>query len=93
MQDIYTNSPASDIEKVPEPFKTAIQTSQQWKWERDEKMETTGCLTFIFPKNQLHDIGVTTSCANERAWHLIDMFGSQLSDGLNRIEPPLTATE
>jgi hypothetical protein len=34
MKDIYTNTPASNISKMPELFKTAIENSRLWKWER-----------------------------------------------------------
>jgi hypothetical protein len=43
MKHMFSNASASSISKLPEPFKTAIQNSRLWKWERTQNMPTTGC--------------------------------------------------
>lgn len=40
MKYMYSNAPASKILKLPEPFRTAVQNSRQWKWERNQGLET-----------------------------------------------------
>jgi len=56
MKYMYTNAPASNISKLPEPFRTAVQSSRLWKWERSqENMETTGCWPSLFPKDRTQE--------------------------------------
>lgn len=72
-----TNAPARDISKLPEPFRTAVQNSRLWKWERNQEpeLETTGCLSTLFPKNNRHDVSVTIFCGNDDGYVLNDFFG------------------
>lgn len=70
-----TNAPASCIAKLPEPFRTAVQNSRVWKWERSQGLETTGCLTTLFPKSNKHDVTVTIFCGNVNGYVLNDFFG------------------
>ena len=73
-----TNAPASDISKLPEPFRTAVQNSRLWNWERSQKeLETTGCLATLFPKNDRQDVSFTIWCGNEEGYLLTDFFGLQ----------------
>ncbi|OAF58417.1 hypothetical protein VC83_06543 [Pseudogymnoascus destructans] len=44
MKYMYTNAPASNISNLPEPFRTAVENSRLWKWERSQELVTTGCL-------------------------------------------------
>ncbi|KAH8653945.1 hypothetical protein BGZ60DRAFT_435794 [Tricladium varicosporioides] len=78
MKYMYTNAPARNISKMPEPFKTAIQNSRLWKWERSQNMETTGCWPSLFPKDHTQDVSFTIWCSNENGENLADFFGSQL---------------
>ena len=78
MKYMYTNALASNISKLPEPFKTAVQNSQLWKWERSQQeLETTGCLAALFPKNDTQDVSFTIWCGHDNGYHLIDVFGLQ----------------
>ncbi|KFY17489.1 hypothetical protein V492_00643 [Pseudogymnoascus sp. VKM F-4246] len=70
-----TNAPASCIAKLPEPFRTAVQNSRVWKRERSQGLETTGCLTTLFPKSNKHDVTVTIFCGNVNGYVLNDFFG------------------
>jgi hypothetical protein len=78
MKHMYTNAPASDIEKLPEPFKTFIQNSQLWKWERSQGLQTTGCWVTLFPKGDAQDVSFTVWCGHEDGYRLIEAFGLQL---------------
>jgi hypothetical protein len=78
MKYMYTNAPASNISKMPEPFRAAVQNSQQWKSERSQGLETTGCWPSLFPKDNRQDVSFTIWCGNEDGAHLTDFFGGQL---------------
>jgi hypothetical protein len=78
MKNMYTNAPASNISKMPEPFRTAVQNSQQWKSERSQELETTGCWPSLFPKDDRQDVSFTIWCGNEDGEHLTKFFGGQL---------------
>lgn len=77
IQYMCTNAPASEISKLPEPFRTAVQNSRLWKWERSQEpeLETTGCLSTLFPKSNAHDVTVTIFCGNNDGYVLNDFFG------------------
>lgn len=78
MKDMYTNAPASNISKLPEPFRTAVQNSKLWNWERSEKeLETTGCLATLFPKENRQDVSFTIWCGNDDGYRLTNFFGVQ----------------
>jgi len=78
MKDMYTNAPASNISKMPEPFKTAIENSRLWKWERSQGLKTTGCWPSLFPKDRTQDVSFTIWCGKKDGEHLSDFFGGQL---------------
>jgi hypothetical protein len=78
MKDMYTNAPASNITKMPEPFRTAIENSRQWKWERNQGLTTTGCWPSLFPKDQKQDVSFTIWCGNKDGNRLTDFFGGQI---------------
>ncbi|KAF2817573.1 uncharacterized protein BDZ99DRAFT_565297 [Mytilinidion resinicola] len=78
MKDMYTNAPASDIVKMPEPFRTAVQNSRLWNWERSENMETTGCWPSLFPKDNRQDVSFTIWCGNDDGYRLTKFFGGQI---------------
>ncbi|KAH6692793.1 hypothetical protein BKA61DRAFT_684092 [Leptodontidium sp. MPI-SDFR-AT-0119] len=78
MKDMYTNAPASNISKMPEPFRTAIENSRLWKWERRQGLETTGCWPSLFPKDQTQDVSFTIWCGNKDGNRLTDFFGGDV---------------
>jgi len=78
MKHMYTNAPATNISKMPEPFRTAIQNSQQWKSERSQGLETTGCWPSLFPKDDRQDVSFTIWCGNEDGEDLTKFFGAQV---------------
>ncbi|ELR02016.1 hypothetical protein VC83_01460 [Pseudogymnoascus destructans] len=78
MKDMYTNALASNISKMPEPFKTAIENSRQWKWERSKGLQTTGCWPSLFPKDQTQDVSFSIWCGNEDGEHLTKFFGGKI---------------
>jgi hypothetical protein len=78
MKYMYTNALASNISKMPEPFRTAVQNSQLWKSERSQNMQTTGCWPSLFPKDDREDVSFTIWCGNEDGEHLTKFFGGQL---------------
>ncbi|KAI1919983.1 hypothetical protein LOZ65_004262 [Ophidiomyces ophidiicola] len=75
---IYTNAPAVNISQLSEPFRAALQTSRQWKWERSQNMETTSCLATLFPKDNTQDVSLTIWCGNEDAYSIVAAIGMQL---------------
>lgn len=78
MKDMYTNAPASSISKLPEPFRTAVQNSRLWRWERSQNMETTGCWPSLFPKDNRQDVSFTIWCGNVDGYRLTNFFGGQI---------------
>jgi len=79
MKHMYTNGLASNIPKLPEPFRTAVQNSRLWKWERSQKeLETTGCLAILFPKDNKQDVSFTMWCSHNDGYRLVQFFGAQL---------------
>ncbi|KAL6229868.1 hypothetical protein BDW75DRAFT_234864 [Aspergillus navahoensis] len=79
MQHIYTNSDPACINKLPKSFQTAVMQSQLWQWERRRGMETTGCLSTLFPKDNTQDVSLTIWCGNPEAYNINDEFGLQLA--------------
>ena len=79
MKHMFTNAPATDIDNLPEPVKTAVQSSRQWKWERSEGLETTACWTSLFPKDDAQDASFSFWCGTDAAYQLNDVFGVRLA--------------
>lgn len=77
MKHMYTNAPAVNVAKLPEPFRTAVQNSRLWKWERSENLKTTGCLATLFPQDDAQDVSFTLWCGNDDGYYLTDIFGAQ----------------
>ncbi|KAG0644965.1 hypothetical protein D0Z07_9340 [Hyphodiscus hymeniophilus] len=76
VKDMYTNAPASNISKLPEPFRTAVQNGRLCKWEKGQNgLETTGCLATLFPKDNTQDVSFTIWCGNKDGYRLNDFFG------------------
>jgi len=78
MKDMYTNAPASNISKMPEPFRMAIENSRLWKWERSQGLKTTGCWPSLFPKDRTQDVSFTIWCGKKDGEHLTKFFGGAL---------------
>ncbi|KFY65654.1 hypothetical protein V496_02423 [Pseudogymnoascus sp. VKM F-4515 (FW-2607)] len=78
MKYMYTNAPASNISRMPEPFKAAVQNSQLWKSERNQGLETTGCWPSLFPKDNRQDVSFTIWCGNDDGEFLTKFFGGQV---------------
>ena len=55
-----------------ETLSSAIQTSQQWKWERSIGGLTTDCLNAMAPKNRSQDISVNLLVGFEKGTQLIE---------------------
>ncbi|KAL4950823.1 hypothetical protein BDW69DRAFT_186967 [Aspergillus filifer] len=74
MKHMFSNAPASSILQLPEPFKTAIKNSQQWKLERNQNLETTSCLASLFPRSMTQDVSFTIWCGHDDGYLLNDFF-------------------
>lgn len=74
---MYTNGPASNILKLSEPFRTIVENSRLWKWERSQNLKVTSCIATLFPKDNTQDVSLTIWCANDGGYHLNDVFGLQ----------------
>lgn len=79
MKHMYTNGPASDISKWPEPYNTYIRNSRLWKWERSQGLETTGCWANVFPKGDTQDVSFTIWCGHEDGYQLNEKFRLHLT--------------
>jgi hypothetical protein len=79
MKFMCTNAPASSIARMPDPFRTAVQRSQLWKWERSQGLQTTGCFASLFPKDVAQDVSFTIWCGNDDGYHLTNLFEAELA--------------
>jgi hypothetical protein len=77
MKHMYTNGLADEIRQLPEPFKSAIKRSRQWKLERVQKSNTTACWGTFFPISHTQDVSFTIWCSHEDGYYLNDVFGLQ----------------
>ncbi|KAL5375716.1 hypothetical protein PMIN02_011972 [Paraphaeosphaeria minitans] len=55
----YSEAPIALIPYLGEILTPAMQTSNQWKWERQLEGSTTDCLNLLSPKNRNQDISIT----------------------------------
>lgn len=79
MKHMYTNPDYVSIDKLPEPFQTAVRGSRLWKWERSQGIEKTGCLNILFPMDNTQDVSLTIWCGNAEAYNIIDEFELELA--------------
>lgn len=80
MKYMCTNAPISSVSELPEPFRTAVERSALWKWERSQDgVERTGCLATLFPKDNTQDVSFTIWCGNNDGYHLSNLFGLQVA--------------
>jgi len=77
MKYMFGNAPARNISRLPEPFRTVVQNSGLWKWERKQGLPMTGCFTTVFPKDYTQDVSFTLWCGNNDGYHLNDIFGME----------------
>ena len=56
---MYTNAPASDVSKMPEPFQKATKNTQLWGSERAQGSDTTVCWIMMFLKDNTQDVAFT----------------------------------
>jgi len=79
MKHMFTNALATTISELPEPFKTAVQNSQLWKWERSRGLQTTSCYASLFPKGYTQDASFTIWCGQNDGYQLSKSFGMELT--------------
>ncbi|EGD97885.1 hypothetical protein TESG_05388 [Trichophyton tonsurans CBS 112818] len=77
VKSMFTNALVSTISLLPEPFKTAVENSKLWRWERLRGEKTTGCLATLFSKDETQDVSFTIWCGHDEGYHLNDIFGVQ----------------
>lgn len=51
-----------------------MQTSNQWKWERQLEGSTTDCLNLLSPKNRDQDISINIVVGFKAGMQLVDQF-------------------
>jgi hypothetical protein len=66
-------APTSQIWLLGERLFEAVQSSHQWKWERNLGGLTIDCLNALVPANR-HDISITLVVGHEKGLELIDKF-------------------
>jgi len=79
MKYMFNNALASNISRLPEPFRSAVENSRLWKWERGQGLLTTGCWPSLFPKDYTQDVSFTIWCGHDDGYRLIQFFGSELA--------------
>lgn len=64
------------VPRLGDRLSSAVQSSQQWKWERGigGRLLTTDCLNALAPKNRNHDISITLWVGFEEGTKLIEEF-------------------
>jgi len=70
----YSEAPISQIWLLGERLLEAVQSSHQWKWERDLGGLATDCLNALVPKNRSQDISITLVVGHEKGAELIEKF-------------------
>jgi hypothetical protein len=68
-----SEAPTSQIWLLGECLFEAVQSSHQWKWERNLGGLTTDCLNALVPENR-QDISITLVVGHEKGVELIDKF-------------------
>lgn len=70
-----SEAPISQIPLVGDLLFDAVQSSRQWRWERDlGGKSTTDCLNALIPKNRSQDISITLTVGHEKGLDLIEKF-------------------
>jgi hypothetical protein len=71
---MFSKAPTSQIPFLGNLLSDAVQTSHQWKMERELAEPTTDCLTTMIPKNPTQDISITLWVGQETGDQMIDIF-------------------
>jgi len=79
MKHMYTNGPASNISKWPEPFRSAIENGRLWKWERSKRLHSTSTWAVMFPKGDKQDVSFTIWCSHKDGYQLSEELGLELA--------------
>lgn len=74
---MYSKSPADHIPKLRDLIIDAVQTSRQWKTEREAGELTTDCLTTMIPKDINEDISITLWVGQSAGLALLDVLKLQ----------------
>ena len=71
----FSEAPTSQIPLVGGLLSDAVQSSRQWRWERNlGGRSTTDCLNALIPKNRSQDISITLLVGHEKGLELIEKF-------------------
>jgi hypothetical protein len=61
---------------IPEPFRTAIETSKLWRQEKERGgLEVTNCVTFDFPETYNEDVIVKLRINYDSGFDMSNLFG------------------
>lgn len=74
---MYSKSPADHIPYLIDFIIDAIQSSRQWKTERDAGELTTDCLTTMIPEDVNADISITLWVGQRAGLELLDVLKLQ----------------
>nr|XP_036584382.1 uncharacterized protein CTRU02_05457 [Colletotrichum truncatum]KAF6793900.1 hypothetical protein CTRU02_05457 [Colletotrichum truncatum] len=75
MQHMFSNGPFSNIHSLPSRYQQAIRHSKQWRWERARGLETTTCVSTLFPKDETSDVSITLWVGHNEGYLLNDLLG------------------
>lgn len=75
MKHMFTDAPAQNVAKLPQPFRTAVLSSAQWKSERARGYGTTACMATLFPKDETQDVSFTIWCGHNEGYRINDVYG------------------
>ncbi|PVH92350.1 hypothetical protein DM02DRAFT_575900 [Periconia macrospinosa] len=70
----YSEAPIDLISDLGETLTPAMQTSNQWKWERELRGSTTDCLNVLSPKSRNQDISITIVVGFKAGMQLVEQF-------------------
>lgn len=73
-----SKAPISQMWLLGERLFEAIQSSNQWKLERDLGGSTTDCLNALLPKDWSQDISITLVVGREKGVELVNKFNLSL---------------
>ncbi|QKX57717.1 uncharacterized protein TRUGW13939_04836 [Talaromyces rugulosus] len=77
IQFMYSKSPADHIPYLRDLIIDAVQTSRQWKTEREAGELTTDCLTTMIPEDVNEDISITLWVGQSAGLALLDVLKLQ----------------
>lgn len=65
---MFSKAPVSLIPLLSDLIPSAVQSSRQWKEEREAGEPTTDCLTTMIPENENEDISITLWLDRMQDW-------------------------